>query len=527
MKGIDDKLKKLTRRVRLAKAVRGVAIGALFGAAIAVVLAVLDRLGVYYTNWPVIIACCAGGSLLGFVIGFALKVSRLDLADSVDRRLGFKNRLRTALESRGEGEFDQAVLADAEARLEGANGRTAFPLKFSKWHAGAVFGVAIAATLFLLSNSPIFLSDEAKKERAELQKTADQVRRVAKPILDPKNNPGELERELAERLEKLAKDMEKGRMTKKEALIKANELSKTADELAKNRMANAEKMTLDAQTALERMTKEQLEKAGLTEEDLANAKQTKERLTAKENALQSEIDKLKKELEKTGLSGAERNQLESELKQAQKDQLDIKLSKEVLEFLDRLHNMPEFKELMELASKLQQSAGEAKEGKQPTQEEIDEMIKQLEELAEKLKDEESLREFIEQLKKALAECKGGTCSSPALIALLSMLGGNGGRSQDNFYSGTDQVNKNKDEQDIKATTESHAVRGERAEQGEETHIEISGPSSPGERSKTPYTNVLPKYQKSAERAIDRQKIPKSQQKRVREYFESLSGGKGK
>ncbi len=67
MKGIDDKLKKWARRVRLAKGLRGVAVGGLVGTAFASVLALLDVLGVYYTTWPVMIACWVGGAVLGLL----------------------------------------------------------------------------------------------------------------------------------------------------------------------------------------------------------------------------------------------------------------------------------------------------------------------------------------------------------------------------------------------------------------------------------------------------------------------------
>ncbi|MBA3725058.1 MAG: hypothetical protein H0W86_01065 [Armatimonadetes bacterium] len=527
MKGIEEKLKRLTRRVRWAKAMRGLAIGALGGALAASGLAALDRFGLYYTSWPAIIACCMVGGALGFVIGFLLRVDRLDLADSVDRRLDLRNCLRTALENSGDGEFDKAVLSDADRRLSEAAGKNAFPLKLTRWHAGAVFGMGLAAMIFLLGNSPIFLNEESKKERAELQAAAKHIQRISKPILEGAKSTDEAEeRELAERLERLTQDLEKGRMTKKEALIRANELSEAADRLAKNRYAKAGTMMLDAETALERMQKERLEAAGLGDADLSKANQTREELESQENALNSEIAKLGKELEQDGLSQEERKQLESKLKEAQKALQEVTLSKKAQDFLDRLYAHPEFKKLLEMAQKLKQSAKAGEQGQQElTQEQIDEMIKKLEELADKLKTEEDLKEFIETLKKALGQCKGACAGAGVMPGILKLLGGNGGPSRDNFFSNTGQVPENKEERDIKAKTEEHAARGARAEQGTETHIEIMGPSAHGERTKTPYTKVLPNYRKSAEQAINRQQIPKSQQKRVREYFESLTAGK--
>lgn len=70
------------------------------------------------------------------------------------------------------------------------------------------------------------------------------------------------------------------------------------------------------------------------------------------------------------------------------------------------------------------------------------------------------------------------------------------------------------------------MRGERAEQGkEERYIEIKAPTKPGDRASVPYLKVLPKYKKAAEKALKRSEIPKAHEKRVRDYFDSLSGGK--
>ncbi|HEY3266226.1 MAG TPA: hypothetical protein VGM37_04820 [Armatimonadota bacterium] len=57
--------------------------------------------------------------------------------------------------------------------------------------------------------------------------------------------------------------------------------------------------------------------------------------------------------------------------------------------------------------------------------------------------------------------------------------------------------------------------------GAETYVETLGPSQPTGRSSVPYQKVLPAYEKSAESALQRGDIPPAEQKRVREYFDSL------
>jgi hypothetical protein len=523
MNRIENHLKKYALRLRVARGLRGSAFGALVGAAIASILALLDRTGTFYTTWEVLGICFAASAVLGTLAGFVVPVDKLVLADSVDRRLGLRNRLRTALECDRGSDFDRAVVTDAEAALEKER-KNAFPLRLSRLHASAVIVMLLASGIFLLGNSPIFLSDAEKNEREELKAAAAQVRRVAKPLLErPQQELSTEERDLAERLQELAKDLEKGRVPKKDALADANELAEEAERLAKVRAEEA-KRTLSAADALRKDSeKRRLEEAGFRDVDMDRVEQSDEQLENDAQDLSKAIREMEDKLSKEGLSEAERQQLEQQLAEAKKDLKQIELSKKAKDFLKRLQSHPAYKELLEMAKKLQSSgSGEAKA---LTEEQIKEMIKRLEELADQLKTDEDLRKFIEELMKALKECDSAGLCSGAALGLLGMLPGKG-VSQDNFFANTGAVNKNESEQDIEAKSREHAVSGARDEKrGKETHIEIMGPTKAGDRTRTPYTALLPKYKKSAESAINRQQIPKSEQKRVREYFESLAGGK--
>ena len=523
MKKIENNLKKYALRLRVARGLRGSAFGALVGAVLATVLALLDRTGTFYTSWEALGICFFATAVLGAAAGFMVPVNNLTLADSVDRRLGLRNRLRTAIESDQASDFDRAVVSDAERELD-KQSKNAFPLRFSRWHGAAVFCMLLASGIFILGNSPIFLSDSEKREREELKAAAAQIRRVAKPILDkPQQETSLEERELAERLQKLAKDMEKGRTPKKDALAEANELAEEAERLAKVRTEDAKRSLTAADALRKESEKRRLEEAGFKDIDMDRLEQTDEQLDRDAQDLGKTIQELEDKLNESGLTEAERQQLEQQLAEAKKELQQIELSKKAKDFLERLQSHPAYKELLEMAKKLQSSA--SGEGKPLTEEQIKEMIKRLEELADQLKDDEDLRQVIEEMKKALKECESAGACANAGVGLLGMLPGKG-ISKDNFFANTGTVNKNENEEDIEAKSREHAVSGVRDEnRGKETHIEIMGPTKAGDRTKTPYTALLPKYKKSAESAINRQQIPKSEQKRVREYFESLSGGK--
>ncbi|MEI8283199.1 MAG: hypothetical protein WCG75_12395 [Armatimonadota bacterium] len=57
--------------------------------------------------------------------------------------------------------------------------------------------------------------------------------------------------------------------------------------------------------------------------------------------------------------------------------------------------------------------------------------------------------------------------------------------------------------------------------GQEMTYEIKAPTFKGTKSSVPYQNVLPSYAKKAEKALNRNEIPKEHQQRVKRYFESL------
>ena len=104
--------------------------------------------------------------------------------------------------------------------------------------------------------------------------------------------------------------------------------------------------------------------------------------------------------------------------------------------------------------------------------------------------------------------------------------GGGGVSKDDFFADTGVINKLDEGVEGQGKTNATMVTGQRREgMGEDAYVEIKAPTNVGTRSSIPYTKVLPSYKRKAESALNRQEIPKEHQKRVKEYFESLSGGR--
>lgn len=98
-----------------------------------------------------------------------------------------------------------------------------------------------------------------------------------------------------------------------------------------------------------------------------------------------------------------------------------------------------------------------------------------------------------------------------------------GDGSDIWTGNAGKLNLSKKELDSKAKANPEMTTSMKREEGDETYIEVRGPATLGQRSVVPMSKALPKYQKKAEEAINKKRIPKSKQKKVREYFNSLQG----
>lgn len=524
---LESHLRRFARRVRWMRAWRGLAVGGAIGAALCGVWAALDWAGVFFAEWQGLALVFAAVSLLGALAGLIRRVDPRDLARSIDRRAGLEDRLGTALEPGSGDGFLGAVREDADRRLLVLRPAQVFPARLGRWH-GAACGLAVlAAGLFLAGNTPLLLSEQKKAERKELAEAGATVERVVEP-LERSEGVTPKEKALARDLERFARELEKGRLDKTEAMQKANELAKKADELTRERYKLAKEQLVQAESAFQKLSKAELQKAGLENLDPEIANMDPQQRDAETSKLQAELDRLSQEMARkaSDLSPRERAEIERQMQEIQSSLQQIELSKKVQDMLDRLRNHPIYKELQEMAAKMRKAAEAGEQGQTPqlTREEIEEMKRRLEELAKMLEDDEAMQQFLEALKEALANCDGACAGAGVGLGLLGLFPGNGGRSKDDFFADTERINKLEEEAAGQGSAKTTMVRGERGEQGEETYIEIKGPTSMGGRSSVPYQKVLPSAKKKAEEALKRKAIPKEHEKRVKEYFDSLGKG---
>lgn len=456
MNNLPIDVRPFARRVRLVRAWRGLAAGLLVGGIAGAVWSVLDLLGVAFTKWLWLGVLCGGTGFAFALVCLAWRVDDGAVARSIDRRAGLRDRIGTAIErSEQNDEFDEALRQDAKKCGESLKAASLYPVKVGRWQYLALCSMALASIVFLLGNAWPLASPEARRAKEELEKISQDIERVAKPIIERKDATSE-EKALANDLQDFAKRLEKGRIDKEAAMQRANELAKQAQKLADKRVEQTMK---SVQTAREQMSRSELASKGLDDKKLDSIKKSLQRsetlksLMSKtgqsskggedkfsqadlddmglsdldpellnmdqatresiEKYLQERMQEIEKAIKDQKLTADQRAALKQELESLKQLQQELEISEEAQRILQEFMNSPEFQDIMKEVAKLRKAAKQVSEGKTLTKEQIKELEKGLEELAQKLKDSKYRKEVMDALRKALEQLKAGNLDCDA------------------------------------------------------------------------------------------------------------------
>ena len=282
--------------------------------------------------------------------------------------------------------------------------------------------------------------------------------------------------------------------------------------------------------------------ANRTAEKLAQLKpeqreQLRQSVAKKQAELQKEMDRIDK------LPEADRKKLEQQRKELQKQMQEMqkvaeamKLSEETLRALKELMDSEEMQKLRETISQMQQKSQQMQQqGKPLSKEEMEQLKKQIEDLAKAMKDPKLKEQVMKQMQEAMKNLENGQMSLQTMQSMLDAMGMQGGQSDpngdpstqsDDQFADTGKIVKSDKEMQTKGKGLPTRVNGEWDDKkGQQWSVTVKAPTQVGNRSTVPFQSVMPKYRKVAEKALSSGKIPKEKEKRVKEYFESLNGGK--
>ncbi len=177
------------------------------------------------------------GLLAGLLWGLLKPISLLDAALIADRQLGLKERLSNAVifaETPEASPLIPALISDAGRHASDIVPRDVLPYRAPKpmlWSAGIL--IAIGA-LWFAPQYALFRTEEEVAVRHEMREQGKELRVIAKRVKEEAGAKNLVAPEqLAAKLEELAAELEKAKLTKKQALLKSGKLAAEVREAQK------------------------------------------------------------------------------------------------------------------------------------------------------------------------------------------------------------------------------------------------------------------------------------------------------
>jgi chemotaxis protein histidine kinase CheA len=527
-------LRGLRRRVRVLLAARLAAVCAMVIAGAAVPLVVLFKLrGAWF---PPLLPELALGAALVLCALAALCWPLPDrlLAASADRRLGLRDRLGTGLQlarAAAHTGMEQAMVQDALDHAARLRAREAYPFRATRPMKASAVLLCLLAAAQLTPLPPLLLTRTEKEDRAFLREQAAKIEPVAKDLEKRAAEAGSTEAdELAKQLQKLSQEMRRGRLTKKQALLRMGEMSekmeRTADKLRPQPPKTAARAAQQLQEAAQRTAAQQAAEMAKQAAKQGNkerekqlrqlAKQMEQAKSTKE--LKQLAEQLKKQSPKLGATAEMMSQLADALSAEDWDAVS-----KALEGLDKLPEGASPEELKALAKALEEMS------KALSASDLDALAKALKEAGQCMGSGNckgaslALSEALKGLNAKLAECK----LAAACKGIPGGLPGRGGPMRQ------DRIPANAPGAGLYAPRETQTspslahVRGQINPEGNMLATTEQGAPEKLTQSRVPYYEVIGEYSKSAEEALSKEEVPPGYRDSVRNYFQSLQGGEKK
>jgi len=487
-------------------------------------------------------------ALVGIVIGFARRMTPVEVARLTDQRTAMKERLASALEfetQAADAPLVRRQIEDASAHARALNLRRVYPLRLTRETVGFLILALILFGAFFLPTLPIFWSAERRAEAEQVKRHGAAIEKIAR---DTEKTAAEKKldetKKAAKEARKLAETMKRGGMTRKHAMIQMRKLTKQMQEQQKRLAAANTPGTKSLSKAAEEIKKalEQQQKAA---EAAARAK-----------------------MAQANKQGEAKNAANKAGQEAKPPEAMQKVQQAMQKFADALDSQnfeAQNQALQEIADQMQSGQMSAQEMQQLQQQmqqlsqalkntDLNKAAQQLAELAKQMQQSNLDPEMLKKLARRLRQA-GGTCLSrgqgsldaKTLAALLEALkngrlqlamgnqpgqgsqksaqqgigpgGGGGGKG-----AGLSPAPFRPEDKNLKVARRAPnaKVKGTRSGQKDlsPTFVTRNDPTQ-GARATTPYYQVYQQQKRAAESPVNKENIPAPVRRLVKDYFEQI------
>jgi hypothetical protein len=472
-------------------------------------------------------------------------------------------------------ELVPSLVEEAASQSQSLQPKKIYPLAFDRTHRVLALCAAIFALTLFMPNVPWLLADEEQAARKAIALQGKELVEVAKEVKkEEEKKPDTKAAREAKKLEALGQKMLRGRMGKKEALTSLGELKKDLEKAAKTNSQNSDAASnQQMQAALEQMAEQPM--------DSEAGKQIQDKLKKGDaEAAAKEMEKLADKIEKGDMSAEEQkkaaddmNRMAKELKKqggAKNEEMAQQLEQAAKALQEQAKQQSGNQQQQGDQGKTgQQGAqgGKAQQqqngGNQGTSNALREMAKSmrqggaansknLQKMLDKIREAEAQsgtagdKQFNGKMTKpGNGDCKGGDCDGQGVTPGKDLksndphgpVKGGAGLGPRNNAKGSasgggvsDKKSKRTGDKRrwedvwsdrVPATRKKiDRVQGKYGEEGETEQLPTKTEAKGGP-VKTPYYEVYESYNKDAEDAVSKEKIPPAYKQPVKDYFESI------
>ena len=344
-------------RIRLLLAQQALCVGLTIAAGSGLLFVAATRLRWWTDAVDYLWALFLVGGAAGLIYGWTRRISPMVAAQIADERAGLKERLSTAVElsrANSRSEIADAQIADAAGHAKDLDPARVLPWRVPQQVRWTVAACAILAAAIFLPDLPIFHSPQDRIDRAVMAAQGEQLQRVAKELekkakkAEKEDENAEILRRVAREMKQLGKDQEKGRISKKQAMLKLNDLQKQVKEAQNDQNGGGKSQKPMDQVA------NQLQDAAQKHERSGNPEGARQLKQMADNIGKKDFDAAKKQLEELAKK-MQSGQMNADDAQKAADTLEQMAKSMEGSSLDKAS-----KEMKDAAKQLAKAAAEAK-----------------------------------------------------------------------------------------------------------------------------------------------------------------------
>ena len=577
---LDQMLGQAIMRIRMLRLLRFCPIGAASAAWIGVVLAGLSKLNLFPTPSALSMAfLLLAGLIAGAVAALAPRLDPLDVARITERRADLKERLSSALEMPSNSPFQQIQRSDADRYAGQIALKRLYPARASRSIPLALFGSITLFSIYFLPGLPLFWSAAKKNEMAQVRKEGIRITHLAKTA-EHDAMKGQLEqtKKAAAAMRKLGILMREGKLDKEHAMLAMrkltvkmeNQIKKDAQQPSRQAMQQAAKQF---KKSLDKLQQAELNPRNSRNKQPPNSGAPK-KLSQNNQAMQQAVHALQKMQQAMamqspgGMQQAMQQMAQSMQKGGMSPQQMQQLSQAMQKLSQAMQNAGMSKSAQQMAQLAQAMQNASMSGM--SQSEMNQLAQMMNQIGmgmtngglngKALMDAEAMQSLLQSLQKGRLTLAYGN-SFGLMFGLPGMGPGMGGMGPGNGAGGHGTPFKAMKDPGIThpklmALGPGHSVGtgkngsvkqflkylqmgagksagkhmpngmipGTRSKNGQELSIQTLG-APDHVNSSLPYYQAVETSQKQAASALSRERVPAAMRQQVKDYFDTLHGGK--